>query len=181
MSQGEEHIVCVAARRGPAAAETFVRAHMERLSGQTVTLFGPELSCTGSGRRAGPPRLLRRAAGLLTRATGRPLDEALIERWLLGFLRRRGVDVVLAEFGPVGTTLAEPCRRAGVPLVVHFHGYDAYRQDMRQRFGAAYEQMFRTCGAVVAVSHPMVGQLRSLGAPAESIRVNPCGADCDLF
>jgi len=182
MTEGSRELnLCVAAARPCAELETFVRAHAERLPGPPVFVCGSELERTMSGRRAGPPGIVRRLGAFLSRASGRGVDRALVARSLREFLRRRRFAVVLAEFGPTGVLLAEPCRRAGVPLVVHFHGYDAYRQDVLAVHGGEYGRMFQACAAVVAVSRPMTEQLRLLGAPAEKIRLNSYGADCDLF
>jgi glycosyltransferase involved in cell wall biosynthesis len=73
------------------------------------------------------------------------------------------------------------CRRAGVPLVVHFHGYDASRHEILERFAAGYQRMFRRCAAVVVVSRLMQEQLVRLGAPPQNVRLNPYGVDLERF
>jgi colanic acid/amylovoran biosynthesis glycosyltransferase len=125
-------------------------------------------------RRSASARPLSRLAGLR-------LHSALRRRVLAGFLRERQVDVALAEFGQTGVLLHEACEEAGVPLVVHFHGYDAYRRPVVAHWGEGYRRVFAGAAAVVAVSHPMEEQLVRLGAPREKLRYNPCGADCDRF
>jgi hypothetical protein len=74
-----------------------------------------------------------------------------------------------------------PCAAAGIPLVVHFHGYDAYRRDRVEPLAQAYVAMFAGAAAIVAVSTDMVDALVALGAPRERIVLNPCGADLELF
>jgi glycosyltransferase involved in cell wall biosynthesis len=88
---------------------------------------------------------------------------------------------VLAQYGVLGARLADSCAEARVPLIVHFHGYDAYVSRVLEEQRDGYARMFRRCAAVVAVSRDMVEQLIGLGAPPEKVRYNPCGVDCELF
>jgi glycosyltransferase involved in cell wall biosynthesis len=154
---------------------------VERLPARIELLCDTWLTRDGSGRRAGPPPWVRRALRGVRRLTGLPLDECLRRRAFARFLRQRGIDVVLAEFGPAGALLAGACEAAGVPLVVHFHGYDAYRETIIRTWGGAYRRMFGKAAAVIAVSHAMEQQLAGLGALPDRIRYNPYGVDCALF
>lgn len=97
------------------------------------------------------------------------------------YLGAERIDLVFTQYGPTGAEVADVCRRAGVPFVVHFHGFDAYRMDTLSRYSSAYEQMFTHGVAFVAVSRDMCEQLVSLGAPREKIRYNSCGAETNLF
>jgi len=91
------------------------------------------------------------------------------------------MDVVLAEYGYTGVAMAPVTRRAGIPLVVHFHGWDAYHEGVLAQHRDAYAQLFRQAAAVVAVSSDMVDQLASLGADPDRLHLNPCGVDPDAF
>jgi glycosyltransferase involved in cell wall biosynthesis len=62
-------------------------------------------------------------------------------------------------------------------LVVIFHGFDAYQHELLARYRLAYQDLFASAAALVAVSEPMRQQLIRLGAPADRIDVNPCGVD----
>jgi glycosyltransferase involved in cell wall biosynthesis len=105
-----------------------------------------------------------------------------LERATTRYLRRRGVTVVLAEYGVTGVELLTPCREAGVPLVVHFHGFDAYQHAIVTGHGGRrYREMFEYARAMVAVSTHMRDQLLALGAPGEKVHVIPYGVDVRLF
>jgi len=97
------------------------------------------------------------------------------------FFRKERVRAVLAEYGPTGVALMDACVEARVPLIVHFHGYDAYREDVVGPMTQRYRRMFDAAAAIIAVSRDMQRQLVSLGAPAEKIFYCPCGADTSLF
>jgi colanic acid/amylovoran biosynthesis glycosyltransferase len=98
---------------------------------------------------------------------------------LAAFLRQ--ADVVLAEFAPLGSSLVRPCRIAKVPLVVHFHGYDAYERKALEKYQKDYEEMFRSAAGFVVVSKAMCEQVVRLGAPREKVHLNPCGVDVLRF
>jgi colanic acid/amylovoran biosynthesis glycosyltransferase len=95
------------------------------------------------------------------------------ERRFASHLRRSlPPDLVHAHFGPQGYAAAEPCRRAGIPLVTTFYGYDlgiARETAWARRYAALWRK-----GAAFLVEGPfMAGHLARLGAPAERIHVQP--------
>src|SRR5690606_17965457 len=98
-------------------------------------------------------------------------------RVMVRLLRRERVEVVLAEYGPSAVSVMTACREANVPLIVHFHGYDAYRMSLVAELKENYAALFQQAAAVIAVSTHMQQQLRALGAPAETLFHNACGAD----
>jgi len=95
--------------------------------------------------------------------------------------RRNKIDVVLAEFGPTGVFVMDACRELGLPLVVHFHGYDMSDRRVLAQYGPDYALMFRQAAAIVAVSRLMQKRLIELGATPERVQYAPCGVDCELF
>jgi glycosyltransferase involved in cell wall biosynthesis len=105
----------------------------------------------------------------------------LYTRWMADFLRKKRVQVVLAQYGPMGVGLMEACRRAGAGLVVHFHGFDAYHHDTLAKYGPGYGRLFGQADALIAVSQDMKRQLVGLGADAGKVHVNSCGVDTGRF
>jgi len=179
-SGGRPRVVCVVRPSLHAYSETFVEAHIGRLPATVKVLHGGYFPQFTEGGR---PLLSRgeRAAALLRervfRASRRPLERRALARWL----RREGVDVVLAEFGQTGAEIWEACEAAGVPLVVHFHGGDAVRSRWLDLYGDTYRRMLRRVPRVVVVSRQTEQALAALGAPRERLVYNPCGADAALF
>ncbi|MEI7769492.1 MAG: glycosyltransferase, partial [Chloroflexales bacterium] len=100
---------------------------------------------------------------------------------LAAFLRAARCDLVLAEYGPTGVEVARACAWAGLPLVVHFHGVDAYAQGLLGTYGPRYPALFARAAAVIAVSRAMEAHLLGLGAPRDRVHYLPCGADMGLF
>lgn len=171
--------ICVV-RNGPLNySETFIRQHVTGLPADTVLLDDwPPWATSGHGwKRTLPGRALYRALRLLSpEGHRRRITSAYVEHF--GRLR---VDSVLAEFGPTGVAVMGACRRLGLPLVVHFHGYDASVRRVLEQYAAGYAELFREASALVAVSRGMRDRLVELGAPPERVHYNPCGVNCDLF
>ncbi len=95
-------------------------------------------------------------------------------------LRKQRIDVVLAHYGGTAQALVDACGMAGVPLVAHFHGFDAFKTDALER-SAGYKKLFASARGIVAVSSAMAQQLISLGAAPERLLNNSCGVDADRF
>jgi glycosyltransferase involved in cell wall biosynthesis len=95
--------------------------------------------------------------------------------------RRHRARAVLAEYGTTGVLVMDACRRLSIPLVVHFHGYDASVSHVLEENAESYQRMFKQAGAIIAVSRAMQRKLISLGAPTEKVFYNPCGVDCTEF
>lgn len=156
-------------------SQTFVHEHLQRLPARTILLHqenGTVLTQDDLPLLTVPERL----AAAWLRELGWSTD-AIRDRALGRFLRREGVDAVLAEFANHAAGLVGGSRAARVPLVVHFHGFDAFQSDLLRRKEADYRTLFANAAAVVAVSRDMERQLVRLGAPPERVHRAPCGVD----
>lgn len=166
----------------PVYSETFIRAHIDLLDPHRVLLYGgfrPQFSekegpLTGQSLLA---KVLRRTEEYLTPAHRLTRHE----RDLAALLRREGVEVMLAEYGIAGAKNWRACADAGVPLVVHFHGFDAYHYPTLKQFGHLYPDMFAYATYIVGVSKHMCQQLVELGAPPEKVVYNTYGPRPDFF
>lgn len=102
-------------------------------------------------------------------------------RGYLSVFGGRKIDVVLAEFGPFGVAVMNACNAKRIPLIVHFHGYDASLTSVLHEYAEQYQQMFAQAAAIIAVSRAMETVLVRLGCPAEKIVYLPYGVDCREF
>ena len=96
-------------------------------------------------------------------------------------LRQHKVTAVLAQYGPSGVAVMDICKSLNIPLIVHFHGYDAFRNDILSSYGKDYPELFKTASKIIAVSDPMKKQLLSLGCPPSKLCTFIYGIDTDLF
>tara|TARA_R110000851_G_scaffold302714_2_gene460046 strand:- start:25592 stop:26782 length:1191 start_codon:yes stop_codon:yes gene_type:complete len=117
------------------------------------------------------PRAFRKLLRLICRQTIRQQDNAALEK----LFRDRGIHCCLAEYGMSGVGVMEVCNRLEIPLVVHFHGYDAYRHDLFETYRNDYSRMFDIASRVIAVSKDMKMRLeREIGFD-EKLLHNSCG------
>jgi colanic acid/amylovoran biosynthesis glycosyltransferase len=165
--------LCIVAEHPVSVSETFIQDHIDSLSAETVFLHG---RCPMIGPRPAPPLV-----GRLFSSRFLPRPDWTATRAYEHAFRRIRPDVVLAEYGPAGVMVLDACRTLGIPLVVHFHGYDASLREVVERYADGYRTMFETADAIVAVSRSMEARLVALGASPTKVRYNPYGVDCDRF
>lgn len=174
--------VCVVSPLRDAYSETFIRAHVERLPAavEHVTEGGAAgYEHDGVALLRGTP--VRRAVRFASRCALGISPARLRDRALASWLRSKRIRAVLAEYGTTGVDVMHACRSADAPLVVHFHGYDAYARHVLEGKGRQYPELFSQAAALVAPSHHMVAQLIGLCAPAEKVHYCPCGVDGGQF
>ena len=161
----------------PSLTETFIRAHAERLPAEVVLVHGWRPSVGPRPVLSMPRIAFYKTLRVLTRSgLGRETTAAYLK-----VFRRHGIDAVLAEYGEMGVAVAPACKRAGIPLIVHFHGYDVSMHALLREYADLYVGMFAQAGALIAVSRAMHQKLVSLGASPEKVHYNPYGVDCSLF
>jgi glycosyltransferase involved in cell wall biosynthesis len=162
--------------------ETFIRAHVEGLPGEKLLLTDGYVPTKANGKLLLSPlaRVMHHYREHVPRALRRRIEDVPTRR-LAAALNAHATDVALAEYGMVGAGIMEACRRTDVPLIVHFHGADAHKQQALHQYGDAYQRMFAYASAIVVVSNRMCRQLESIGAPAEKLFYVPCSVDLASF
>jgi colanic acid/amylovoran biosynthesis glycosyltransferase len=96
-------------------------------------------------------------------------------------LREFGADVIQAHFG-TGAWFALPvARRAGLPLVVTFYGYDLALPARDPEWRRRYDELFGAGTAFVCEGPAMARQLVAIGCPEEKVHVVKIGLDLDQF
>ncbi len=97
------------------------------------------------------------------------------------WIRREGVDLLHAHFGPFGAKLLSVKRAAGLPMVVSFYGDDAASYPARPEWAALYQQMFSEVEAFIAICEDMKQRLVELGCPEEKVHVIHVATDLEKF
>jgi colanic acid/amylovoran biosynthesis glycosyltransferase len=162
-----------------AISETFIKAHIERLPFKIVPFYGNQLGVEDrDGKRIwiGGELFTQAASRLLPRT-----NQWVCTRLLARLLKCKRVDAVLAEYGTTGAYLAPACERVGIPLFVHFHGFDASVVEVLERNRDGYGKIFESAAGIVSVSERMRDRLRLLGAPENRLYLNHYGVDSEQF
>jgi colanic acid/amylovoran biosynthesis glycosyltransferase len=172
--------ICVVAPNNSAYSETFIHSHMHRLSADNINLVGDgsyfpvrELQGDTIYPRHFWSSLSRRLSGSTVRKAE--------EKSLSSLLIRRQVDVVLAEYGPTACAILNSCQAANIPLVAHFHGFDAFQYSTIEEYKERYQRLFEQAACLIAASKSMANQLCFLGAKADKIAVNHYGVSTSKF
>ena len=162
-------------------SETFIHKLVNELPCQVHFLYGGELP-----RYYGNQQTFIRKDGLrkvliaLKEWVGVSETEQhkkAVEQYLL----KNKIQLVHANYSITAFPLMEICRRNRIPLVVHFHGWTAYRKTILEQYRQEYQQLFKSAAAVIGVSADMIKQLTMLGAPAEKLHYVPYGVDKAAF
>jgi len=159
-------------------SETFIRAQVDNLPTEVHYLYGGFLpSYYGNDQRfltaSLGSRLFRR---LKSQVLGKEERNQRKEA-IASYLSKHQVRAVLAEYGQTGVEMMDICQRLNLPLVVHFHGYDAYMHDTLAKYKERYQEMFGVAEKIIGVSKHMCEQLKTLGAPEDKVVYNPYGVN----
>jgi len=154
-------------------SETFIETQKNGLKGNVFYYYDGFLPryLDGEGR-------IQIKFGSLKKRLGLIYHDILSESLLQSFKNHK-IDVVLAQYGPTGEAVAPICEKLNIPIIVHFHGYDASIQTVIKKHDY-YQDAFRVAKFVIAVSKVMVSDLIALGCPKDKIVYNPCAPN-DIF
>lgn len=174
--------VCIISDKPPAYSETFIQAHIERLPVKTVFLYGSRFPVHQvNGKAIVPNSLFHRVMRRISRKIFKQSASISDQNAFKYFLKKEKVDAILAEYGSTGIAVQDVCQAMNIPLVVHFHGYDAYSKKVIRKIGNRYPRLFQNASAVIAVSKHMEEQLVKLGASPDKIYYSPYGVDLSNF
>jgi glycosyltransferase involved in cell wall biosynthesis len=174
--------ICITRSNKYSYSETFIRNQINGLAKQAevYTLYGgwlPEFRENGKLLNSWPYWLLNKIYKNIFRKGNNYFGNYGVSQ----FLKANKIDVVLANYGLGGVRLLPVCRKLHLPLVVHFHGFDAAHIPTLKKYGPAYLEMFSYASAIIAVSDDMARQLIGLGASADKVHTIACGIDPGKF
>lgn len=166
--------------------ETFIKSHIERLDGNVIYLYGYALDFKTTDDQDlreyyfQKPSISDRLMSLLPhfiffrinkKRIKKYTREALIQRFIVD----QNIDVVLAEYGTSGSFIAPICKELNIPLIVHFHGFDASVYTILEKFKEGYRFMYNYASSIVVVSNAMKQALIQNGCSASKILLNTYG------
>jgi len=99
-----------------------------------------------------------------------------IELSFIKSLKKNRIQLIFAQYGNTAHRILEICKYLNLPLITHFHGYDASIYSVIESCNK-YRDVFEYSTYVIAVSHSMQKRLIELGCSKEKVIYNPCGPD----
>ena len=142
-------------------SETFIQAHKNHLKGCVFYYYGKGSDLELEGQRA----LTSRFRQFLLKAGGfcfKKPPTFVTEEMVLTSLKKNAVEIVLAEYGTHANYILPFVKKAGLPLVVHFHGFDASVLIHIERCHH-YREVFQYAKKVIAGSKKMHQMLLEIG------------------
>ncbi|MDI1323151.1 MAG: glycosyltransferase [Algoriphagus sp.] len=94
----------------------------------------------------------------------------LREYYLIRYFKFNRINLIFANYGPSGAELAPIAKKLNIPLIVHFHGYDASVRAVLENFKQSYIEMFHVARFIIVVSEEMKNDLIAIGAPENKLK-----------
>lgn len=173
--------LAIVSPRQTATTETFIQAHRNIPATRVFFFYGGIENTHLDGY--GPlldlslgNRLRKKIGNPLSKFNFSPAQEAVAESLLTN-----KIDGILAEYGMTGAKIMPIAKALNIPLIVHFHGFDATMHSIISELKPKYLEMFGVAAKIIAVSKVMKEKLIGLGCPEEKILVNTYGANPLFF
>jgi len=160
-------------------SETFIQAHKKYLKDNVFYYYGTgqNIRLEGYGNLLGSFSTI--LLSLQKRILGKP-NHYLWSKPLLTSLKKQKIDSVLIEYGTHAYRLLPVLSKLELPIVVHFHGYDASMRDVIKNCNN-YKEVFELTTNVIAVSLQMKEKLFKLGCSQKKIIYTPCAPNDKYF
>lgn len=163
-----------------AYSETFIQAH-KNIPGTNVKFyFGGGIPKELEGKGSIMSRKLTERLFFIIRNKFFPSGLSCSEEYFMKSLKNEKIQCVLAEYGSTGVRVMPVCKKLKIPLIVHFHGWDASADEVIEKYGNDYKEVFNYASAVMAVSRVMEQKLLNLGCPRDKLVYNTYGPN-NLF
>ncbi|SNS23677.1 Glycosyltransferase involved in cell wall bisynthesis [Belliella buryatensis] len=174
--------ICFTSPSKNAYSETFIQNLKRIIDGKVFHCFGgffPIESEDGKLKNHYSAPLIVKAFSKLGWIK-RPIREIYLE----SYLKRNKIHAIIANYGQSGAELSNLSKKLNIPLIVHFHGYDASVKDVIERYRDKYLRMFEIAKAIVVVSSEMKDTIIRLGTDEKKvflIRYAPAEAFMDII
>ncbi|WP_158655130.1 glycosyltransferase [Flavivirga eckloniae] len=161
-----------------AYSETFIQAHKTLLHGCVKYYYGSANNQHLEGEGLifkGLGRYIGKAINVIKKQPLRAESKALVKSW-----KKNKIQVILAEYGTTAAMYIDAIKTSKLPLIIHFHGYDATVTETINSFKPQYLEMFKYAKYIIVVSEVMKKKLIALGCPESKLVKNIYGPN-NLF
>jgi glycosyltransferase involved in cell wall biosynthesis len=159
-------------------SETFIQAHKKYLKDKVYYYYGARnIQLEGTSHLSTPWE--RRVLSLKRRLL-KKTNSFVRDTIILNSLNKNNIEVVLAEYGTHAHYILPIIKRAGIPMVVHFHGFDASVRAVVEKYDK-YKEVFEYASKVIVVSKKMEQMLLDLGCPQEKLIYNVYGPQSEFL
>jgi colanic acid/amylovoran biosynthesis glycosyltransferase len=160
-------------------SETFIQAHKNGLKGNVFYYYGSGNNIKLEDHKQLMSLWANRLLRLYTKLKRKP-DGYIQQQRILHSLKANKIEAILVEYGTHAHHLRNTLKTSKIPVIVHFHGYDA-SMDAVIKSCNSYKEVFEYSKFVIAVSMSMQKKLMSLGCAKEKVIYNPNGPDSSFL
>jgi glycosyltransferase involved in cell wall biosynthesis len=154
-------------------SETFIQAHKLYLKDKVFYYYGSGQNIKLENYTALQNRYDRLFSKIKCKLFNKPYHY-IWSNTILKSLKKHNVNSVLVEYGTHAYSLLPVLKKLNIPIVVHFHGFDASKKETISRCNN-YTEVFKYATKVIAVSKVMYNKLLEIGCPKEKLVYNVYG------
>lgn len=161
-----------------AYSETFIQAQKKYLKGTVFYYFGgviPSHLEVGTLKLSLFSRLVFKIKKKFKYTELSYNEYALVKSF-----KQHNIQVVLVQYGTTAHHLIRVCKLLNIPLITHFHGYDAGIYEVIKAH-ENYKKVFEYSSFIIAVSKKMEQNLLDLGCLREKLIYNVYGPQPEFF
>lgn len=163
-------------------SETFIRSQIICMKPELQIFGGPVASETIPGGPINPKKSLLGLCEISLEMLIRNRTFGAVQaRELRRRLKKYKISTILANFGPSGVALLPVIEGTHIKLIVHFHGYDAHKDQMLSEFGEDYIRLGKACHRIIVVSDKMKKAMIKIGVPEKKVNLLRYGVDPRMF
>ncbi len=154
-------------------SETFIQAHKTYLKDNVFYYYGPN----GNMKLEGSDHLMSKSERWSYRLIRKIKNYSFNytnQQSILSSLKKQAIDVVLVEYGTHAYHLLDLLKQSRLPIVVHFHGFDASVNAVVKKCNN-YKDVFDYAAKIIAVSKKMEQMLLDTGCPKKKLIYNVYG------
>lgn len=153
-------------------SETFIQQHRKGISENLVYYYGGIL-----------PKKNDKSGVLLSRKLKiqfrfqqifKKTNLSMRETALANSFKKEGITVVVAEYGITAVAVLKVCKHLNIPLIPIFHGYDASKKEILEKYSQSYKTLFNEAFKIISVSQKIAKTLITLGCNSSKITISPC-------
>lgn len=154
-------------------SETFIQAHKNRLPGKVFYFYGKRGHINLEGKIL-KNNSIDRIGFKIKKKIGIEKNKSFNDLQILKALKKYKIEKILIEYGTHAYNLQPLLLKCKLPLVVHFHGYDASKKEVLTNTNN-YKEVFLNASKIITVSRVMEQKLLHLGCPKEKMVYNVYG------
>lgn len=153
-------------------ASSFIQVHLNGLNGNVIHYHGGYLPNLRENEELKPLDLLEKIKLRLSKK----IKGFNSNEWqLIKTLRQDKINLIFGEYGPTGVALHKIATYLNIPLIVHFHGFDAHHIPTLEKYKKKYEGFLFHQPNIIVVSKEMSSVIQSWGVNEKDILYTPCG------